>query len=50
MANSKADMFTQVIALVAGIIFSPHATNLVKPLEFAGSEVKHLVLDDSVIW
>lgn len=28
-----------VISLVAGVIFSPHATNLIKPLEYAGSEV-----------
>jgi hypothetical protein len=30
-----------VISLVAGVIFSPHAANLIKPLEYAGSEVGH---------
>src|SRR3954452_12131906 len=27
-----------VISLLAGIIFSPHATNFIKPLEYTGSE------------
>ncbi|EXJ80066.1 hypothetical protein A1O3_08352 [Capronia epimyces CBS 606.96] len=31
-----------LISLVAGIIFSPHATNFIKPLEFAGGSVENL--------
>lgn len=27
-----------VISLVAGVIFSPHATNFVRPLEYTGSQ------------
>lgn len=33
---SDADVL--VISLVAGVIFSPHAANLVKPFEYAGSQ------------
>ena len=28
-----------MISLIAGVIFSPHATNFIKPLEYAGSEL-----------
>ncbi|EHY61306.1 hypothetical protein HRR83_009003 [Exophiala dermatitidis] len=31
-----------LISLVAGVIFSPHATNFVKPLEYAGGSVENL--------
>lgn len=31
-----------MISLLAGIIFSPHATNFVKPLEYAGGSPEHL--------
>jgi sodium/hydrogen antiporter len=35
----EANELLLVISLVAGVIFSPHATNLIRPLEYAGSEV-----------
>jgi NhaP-type Na+/H+ or K+/H+ antiporter len=31
-----------VISLIAGVIFSPHATNLVKPLDYAGGDELNL--------
>lgn len=31
-----------VISLLAGVVFSPHATNLIKPLEFAGGSQLNL--------
>jgi hypothetical protein len=35
----EADESFLVISLLAGIVFSPHATNFIRPLEYAGSEV-----------
>lgn len=34
----NADHERLVISLIAGVIFSPHAANLVKPLEYTGSQ------------
>ena len=31
-----------VVSLIAGIIFSPHATNLVRPLEYASHNEENL--------
>jgi hypothetical protein len=33
-----ADIWYIVISLLAGVTFSPHATNFVKPLEYTGSQ------------
>jgi NhaP-type Na+/H+ or K+/H+ antiporter len=33
-----ADVWYTVISLLAGVTFSPHATNFVKPLEYTGSQ------------